>query len=81
MPAPLSVRVSLGWAVIVNPLPPELKLTLSTSTGAETEIPRTLEMENVAMSVVALGTVAGVQLPAVFQSPLLGLRFQVALPA
>ena len=33
------------------------------------------------MSVLLLGTVAGVQFAAVFQSPLVGLRFQVALPA
>ncbi len=33
------------------------------------------------MSVEAFGTVAGVQFEAVFQSPLLGLRFHVAFPA
>ena len=39
------------------------------------------DVPNVAMSVVELGTVFGVQFSAVFQSPLVGLRFQVALPA
>jgi hypothetical protein len=33
------------------------------------------------MSAVPFGTVLGIQLVAVFQSPLAGLRFQVALPA
>jgi hypothetical protein len=37
--------------------------------------------ENVAVSEGPFGTVAGVQLAAVFQSPFVGLRFQVALPA
>lgn len=40
-----------------------------------------LETPNVAMSVGLFGTVAGFQLAAVFQSPLVGLRFPVALPA
>src|SRR5689334_10954384 len=41
----------------------------------------TLEAPKVATSLGPLGTVAGVQFVAVFQSPLVGLRFQVALPA
>jgi ABC-type uncharacterized transport system YnjBCD ATPase subunit len=40
-----------------------------------------LELPNVATSADPFGTVAGVQLPAVFQSVLVGSRFQVALPA
>ena len=36
---------------------------------------------NDVMSLGPFGTVAGFQLVAVFQSPLAGLRFQVALPA
>ena len=40
-----------------------------------------LEAAKVAVSVVEFGTVAGVQLAAVFQSMLIGSRFQVALPA
>jgi hypothetical protein len=42
---------------------------------------RGFDISKVAMSSGPLGTVAGVQLAAVFQSPLAGLRFQVALPA
>src|SRR5437868_2664493 len=41
----------------------------------------TLDEPNVAMSVIAFGTVCGVQFAAVFQSPLEGFCFQVALPA
>jgi hypothetical protein len=40
-----------------------------------------LEVANVAVSAEPLGTVAGVQLLAVFQSILAGVAFQVALPA
>lgn len=47
----------------------------------EMEISVRLETAKVALSKELLGTVAGVQLAAVFQSPLLGLRFQVALAA
>ena len=39
------------------------------------------EAAKVAMSLGPLGTVAGVQFAAVLQSPVLGLTFQVALPA
>ena len=39
------------------------------------------EAPKVATSVGELGTVAGVQLVAVFQSPVVGLALQVALPA
>ncbi len=44
-------------------------------------MPVVCETSKVAVSVGSLGTVAGVQLLGVFQSPLAGLRFQVALPA
>jgi len=40
-----------------------------------------LEDANVAVSAVPLGTVVGVQLVAVNQSPVAGFAFQVALPA
>jgi hypothetical protein len=40
-----------------------------------------LETPNVAVSADPLGTVLGVQLIARNQSPLVGLRFQVVLPA
>jgi len=39
------------------------------------------EEANVAVSPVPLGTVAGFQFVAVFQSPVAGLAFHVALPA
>ena len=51
---------------------------LFTSTLDEIEIPVVLDAANVAVSLGPLGTVVGVQLTAVFQSPLIGLRFQVA---
>src|SRR6266446_6797011 len=41
----------------------------------------TLETPKVAMSSVPLGTVLGIQLVAVFQSPVVGSRSQVASPA
>ncbi len=47
----------------------------------EVEIPVVFETSKVAMSALALGTVAGVQLAGVFQSLLVGLELQVALPA
>src|SRR5450432_720408 len=84
MPAPLivsAVGLLLGLTVIVNALAPGLKTMLLTSVLAERETPVTLETPNVALSAELLGTVAGVQLEAVFQSPVRGLRFHVALPA
>ena len=50
-------------------------------TVAERETSVMLETSKVAPSSEPLGTVAGVQLAAVFQSPLAGLSFHVALPA
>src|SRR5262249_44049540 len=47
----------------------------------EVKMPVILEKPKVAVSFGPLGTVAGVQLGAVFQSPFVGLRFHVALPA
>ncbi len=52
-----------------------------TSVLLETERSVTLETSNVAVSVRPFGTVLGVQLVAVFQSLLAGLKFHVALPA
>ena len=48
--------------------------------ASDTETLVVLENANVAMSYRPLGTVAGVQLLAVFQSPEPGLAFHVALP-
>jgi hypothetical protein len=54
---------------------------LSRSVVCESDILRTLEVLNVAVSENPLGTVAGVQFAAVCQFPLLGAAFHVALPA
>ena len=52
-----------------------------TSVFAEIETDVVFEEPNVAVSAVPLGTIAGVQFVAVFQSPEPGLRSHVALPA
>jgi len=52
-----------------------------TSVLAESETPVVFDTSNVAVSDDPFGTVDGVQFAAVFQSPLMGLRFHVALPA
>ena len=67
--------------VIVNALAPGLNTILSTSVKAKIETPLLLETANVATSAGPFGTVAGVQLAAVFQSPVVGLVLQAALPA
>ena len=85
-PPPLKVNCDttdpkLSPTVILKGLPPGLKTMLSTSTGGNTiEVAGALETPKVAMSAEPFGTVAGVQLAAVLQSPVVGLRFQVALP-
>ena len=80
-PTPLMANVSEGPAVIVKALAPGLNWIPLTSVGPEMEMPVVLETANWAVSAGPFGTVAGVQLAAVFQSPLAGLRFHVALPA
>ncbi len=54
---------------------------LCTNVLAELETARRLEVPKVAISARLLGTSAGVQFAAVFQSPLVGLELHVALPA
>ena len=81
MPAPLIVREFVGVELTTKPLAPELKTMPLTSVAAESETLVMLETPKVAVSLGPLGTVDGVQLPAVFQSPVAGLPFQVALPA
>ncbi len=81
MPAPLMVSALPGFGVMVNALAPGLKMRLLTSMDPVIETAVVVETSNVAVSDEPLGTVAGVQLAAVFQSLLVGLRFQVALPA
>jgi hypothetical protein len=67
--------------VIVKALAPELKMMLATVVSTEIESAVVFETSKVAISAGALGIVFGVQFAAVFQSPLVGSRFQVALPA
>jgi hypothetical protein len=82
MPAPWMVSASGGLTVIVNALAPELNVIAATVVFAEIETVVVLEVANVAVSVAPLGNpVFGVQFALVSQSPLPGLRFQVALPA
>jgi hypothetical protein len=47
----------------------------------ERETPVMLDVPNVAVSLGELGTVAGLQFAAVFQSPVRGAGFHAALPA
>ena len=81
MPVPLMVSVNVGLAVIVKALPDGLKTMLFTSVLAESETPVIVDRPKVAVSAELLGTVAGVQLAAVFQSPVPGAVSHVALPA
>src|SRR5262245_29323618 len=66
--------------LIVNPFAPEPNTIPLTSVEDESDRAAALERPKVAVSDGPFGTVCGVQLAAVFQSPLVGLRFQVALP-
>ena len=67
--------------MIVNALAPALNTMPLISIPFKMETPVVLETSNVAVSAGELGTVAGVQLAAVFHLPLPGFRFHVALPA
>ena len=80
-PAPLIVKANPGETVTVKALAPGLKIMLSSSISLDNATPEILESAKVATSLGPLGTVAGVQLAAVFQSLLIGFRFQVALSA
>ena len=75
------VKVNVGLAVIVNALAPALNTMPFTSVLAERESAVFVDVLNVAVSDGLLGTVRGIQLFAVFQSPVAGLAFHVALPA
>jgi hypothetical protein len=66
--------------LIVKGLAPASKTIPLTSVLADREMSVTLDPANVAVSEGPLGIFRGVQLPAVFQSPLAGLAFHVALP-
>ena len=79
-PAPLIVRVTFGSTEMVKALAPAVKSIALTSTDRRNEIAVMLETLKVATSDGPLGTVAGVQLVAVFQTPVAGSRSHVALP-
>jgi len=81
MPVPLMVSVKLGLTVMVYAEAAGVNVIPLTSVFAEMETFVVFERPNVAVSVEALGTVIGVQLAAVFQSPEPGLRSHIALPA
>jgi hypothetical protein len=86
-PVPLIVRNLVNEepdaTVIVNALAPALNTIRLTSIEDDKTPPTSviLETPNVAVSAGPLGTVLGVQFVASNQSPLAGLRFQVALAA
>jgi len=79
-PTPLIVNAN-ELSVIVNALAPELNTMLFSCIWLERDTPVMLDVTNVAISVGELGMVAGIQLAAVFQSPVAGAAFHVALPA
>src|SRR5689334_14132796 len=79
IPLPLIVRVSTEL-LMVKGLAPALNTMLLTSVVAERETAGILETLKVAICVGPLGTVGGVQFAAIFQLPVVGLSFQVALP-
>ena len=81
MPTPVRVSVKPEPAVIVKLLAPGAKVIPSTIVFAEIEMAVVFETAKVAVSADPLGTVAGIQLVAVFQSPDPGLRSHVGLPA
>ena len=74
MPTPLMVSAKKGLAVIVKLLAPGAKVIPSTIVFAVTETAVVFEAANVAVSADPLGTVAGVQFVAVFQSPELRVK-------
>ena len=83
IPVPVISKTVPGSGAIVKALAPELKTILLTrvlAELAEIETSTTLDTSKVAISEGPFGTVAGVQLADVFQSPSVGFKFQVALP-
>ena len=80
-PAPVIENNVLALAVIVKALAPALNTIPLTSVTADTKGLVAFEVPNVAVSNGPLGTVIGLQLLAVFQSPVGRLSFHVALPA
>src|SRR6266567_8695526 len=81
IPAPTKSKFNPGLLDIVKALALELKVIRSTDVGCEIEIARRLLELKPATSDDPLGTVAGLQFDAVFQSPEAGFSRHVALPA
>jgi len=81
IPVALKVSFKPEVAVIVKLFAPGAKVIPSTTVFAEIETSVVFERPKVAVSDDRLGTVAGVQLVAIFQSPDPGLSSHVALPA
>ena len=79
MPTSLIINGDGVLAVIVNALAPALNTIPFTSVFADRDTAVRLLMANVAVSAGPFGTVLGVQFAAVFQSPVAGLLFHVAL--
>src|SRR5437868_12825311 len=75
------VKESAGVALMVKALAPALNTIALSSTSLDKVMEGLFEVAQVATSLGPLGTALGTQLVAVFQSPEVGLRFQVALPA
>src|SRR6266852_5672655 len=81
IPAPPTEKTRKGVDEMVNELAFALKTMLSITILDEIAMAVVFDFAKVAMSEDCAGTVIGVQLAAVFQSSLVGLRFHVALPA
>jgi len=81
MPTPLMVSVNPGVAVMVKALAPALNTIPFTSVLAARERNRVFDVAKVAVSAEPLGTVAGVQLLALFQLLVGGLDCHTELPA
>src|SRR5207248_7623241 len=81
MPVPLMVRGAPTSLVMVKADPPALNTIELTSVGSVGVMFLRCEVAKVAVSAGPFGTVAGVQFAALLQLPLIGLKFQVALPA
>src|SRR5436305_1188696 len=81
-PSPEKVNEGPDTSAMENEyaLAPGSKIMRSTSSTGPAVTWVRFEIPKVAMSSGPLGTVVGVQLVAVLQSPLVGFRFQVALP-
>jgi hypothetical protein len=81
MPAPMTFNGPFTSVLMVNALATGLNTISVIVVFADTETPVVPDVAKVATSALALGTVAGVQFVAVFQSPDPGAASQVALPA